>query len=201
MITFREWQKINESYDQSLGVKSAQSVVNPNLSAFYDILEAKKKAMKKKMELDGGEELEDEKPLDSTGDGETVKPKSEKDLPKKDDEKGNEESPEDEESSDDELRDKMDDEDSDESDESSDKKLFMKKKMKKDEKCDDKKDKKEKKEEKDKKDEKCDDKKVKKEDVEFLQSLSKMMELPKSYNYENLEELPKIDPITGYVIK
>ena len=197
MITFREWQKINESYDQSLGVKSAQSVVNPNLSAFYDILEAKKKAMKKKMELDSSEESE-EKPLDSTGDGETVKPKSEKDLPKKDDEKDDMDSAEDEESSDDELRDKMDDEDSDESDDSSDKKLFMKKKMKKDEKCDDKK---EKKEEKDKKDEKCDNKKVKKEDVEFLQSLSKIMELPKSYNYENLEELPKIDPITGYVIK
>ncbi len=152
MKSFREWKKINESYDFSLGMKSPNVVASTgNLSSFYDLLEAKKKAMKKKMELDS---IEDDEKDDSvpTGDGEVVKPKSAKDMPDEDmDDEDGEDMDVDGEDMDD-----MDDEDGENMDDSK-KSLFMKKKMKKDKK----------------------DKKVKKEET-WAQSIEDMMQMPKT---------------------
>lgn len=153
MKSFREWKKINESYDFSLGMKSPNVVASTgNLSSFYDLLEAKKKAMKKKMELDS---IEDDEKDDSvpTGDGEVVKPKSAKDMP---DEDMDDEDGEDMDMDNDEDMDDMDDEDGENMDDSK-KSLFMKKKMKKDKK----------------------DKKVKKEET-WAQSIEDMMQMPKT---------------------
>lgn len=153
MKSFREWKKINESYDFSLGMKSPNVVASTgNLSSFYDLLEAKKKAMKKKMELDS---VEDDEKNDSvpTGDGEVVKPKSAKDMP--DEDMDDEDNDEDMDSDGDgEDMDAMDNNEDGEDMDDSKKSLFMKKKMKK-------------------------DKKVKKEET-WAQSIEDMMQMPKT---------------------
>lgn len=177
MKSFREWKKINESYDFSLGIKSPETVATTgNLTSFYELLEAKKKAMKKKMELDA---VNDDEENDSvpTGDGEVVKPKSVKDIPKDDD-------LDDEVDSDDDMdSDEEDMEDSEdmgpkEKEMDAEKLAFMKKKMKKDKK-----------------------KKVKSEDSMWIQSLEDMITLkPKQASqYYSIYEDDRF--ITGTTVK
>jgi len=148
MKTFREWQKINESLGYSLGLSNPATVgISSNFSSLQELLEAKKKAMKKKMGLD-----------DETGDGEIVPPKSDKDVPEDEDLK-DKDVPGDEDSDSDDVDHEEEHEDSEDVSLKDKKNLmFMKKKMKKE---DDKKDKKEDKKEDEGKDDKktCDCKK------------------------------------------
>lgn len=137
MKTFREWQKINESLGYSLGLSTPASVgISSNLASLQELLEAKKKkAMKKKMNVDGEDE---------TGDGEIVPPKSEKDAPEDEIEKddmGDDDADVKSDDADEDLDSKKSVDDSDDMDDNDKKNLmFMKKKMKKDDKKDDKKD-------------------------------------------------------------
>lgn len=179
MKSFREWKKINESYDFSLGIKTPGTVATTgNLTSFYDLLEAKKKAMKKKMELDA---VNDDEENDSvpTGDGEVVNPKSVKDIPKDDD--LDDEVDADEDMGDDDDED-MDSEDMGPKDKdmSPDKLAFMKKKMKKG---------------------KGKGKKVKSEDSMWIQSLEDMITLkPKDQSqYYSIYENDKF--VTGTTVK
>jgi hypothetical protein len=180
MKSFREWKKINESYDFSLGIKTPGTVAaTGNLTSFYDLLEAKKKAMKKKMELDA---VNDDEENDSvpTGDGEVVKPKSVKDIPQDDD--LDDEVDADEDMDDDDDEDMGDDDmGPKEKDMSPDKLAFMKKKMKKDK--------------------KKDKKKVKSEDSMWIQSLEDMITLkPKDQSqYYSIYENDKF--VTGTTVK
>lgn len=177
MKSFREWKKINESYDFSLGIKSPGTVATTgNLTSFYELLEAKKKAMKKKMELDA---VNDDEENDSvpTGDGEVVKPKSVKDIPKDDDLDDEVDSDDDMDNDDDDMED-SEDMGPKEKEMDAEKLAFMKKKMKKDKK-----------------------KKVKSEDSMWIQSLEDMITLkPKQTSqYYSIYEDDRF--VTGTTVK
>ena len=195
MLSFKDWTLVKESFNVSLGIATPQSlgVISPS---FEELLEAKKKSMKKKMfgdeeevPEDDGEELGDEVDADESGDGEVVKPKSLKDDPDAEDMGGDEDEDKDED---------MDDEEEDGANPLLMKMKKMKGKMKKKMSCEKKKD----------------DKPMKKkmaeevqeiESNDWLNSVSNMIKQTDGKNWDGISTnedalLPRINPLTGEVM-
>lgn len=65
MLSYTKWKSLHESYDRTLGVTDPET--SEILSSFQELLEAKKKAMKKKMDFDN-KDMDDKKPDDDFDD-------------------------------------------------------------------------------------------------------------------------------------
>jgi hypothetical protein len=133
MISYAKWQKLNESMGYTLGLRPVQSLGLVGAHTQVEDGDALEEAKKKKM-LAGGDDMG---MTDDSGDGETVPPKSEKDLPSSDDfpKKPGSDADDDGDGEDD-GEDDEDGEDSEENDRGlPPKPMFSKKKMSKDDKC------------------------------------------------------------------